>query len=107
MISAFSSSALARKDERYGPSRDLTSPYSSNALRAGNVAPRVPDTAALAGLLSRGAGLPGVTPHQRIVLGLRSGHARSLAPPRFRATAWRSYTPVVKSLARAGAFSAY
>ena len=83
MISAFSSSALARKDERYGPSRDLTSPYSSNALRAGNVAPRVPDTAALAGLLSRGAGLPGVTPHQRIVLGLRRGHSRSLAPASF------------------------
>jgi integrase len=43
----------------------------TNALRAGNVVPRVADTASLGGLLSREAGLPEVAAHQRIVFGLR------------------------------------
>ena len=52
----------------------------TNALRAGNVDPRVAGTASPDGLFSREAGLTEVAAYQRIVFGLRSGHGRSVAP---------------------------
>jgi hypothetical protein len=68
-----------------GKSRDMGHPAAyllrvlrTNALRAGSVDPREADTASLGGLLSRETGLAEVTPLQRIVFGLRSGHSLSL-----------------------------
>ena len=45
----------------------------TNALRAGNVDPRMADTTSLGELFSSEAGLPEVAAYQRIVFGLHSG----------------------------------